>query len=151
MVTINISFQEGGLFFFWKVLFCPFKWNMVDCSAVNSRFSDPGTIIAGIGLTLVLLTEVDCGFKSTIDFCQQSECKPNTSNWCAERPFRGPRWREPQTRHGHWQRNWTSTGHHILPREFLILLLFTQMQIETKIDKKSRDRPFSQFRLILKF
>ena len=108
MVTINISFQEGGLFFFWKVLFCPFKWNMVDCSAVNSRFSDPGTIIAGIGLTLVLLTEVDCGFKSTIDFCQQSECKPNTSNWCAERPFRGPRWREPQTRHGHWQRNWTS-------------------------------------------
>ena len=50
---------------------------MVDCSAVNSRFSDPGTIIAGIGLTLALLTEVDC--------------KPNTSNWCAERPSRGPR------------------------------------------------------------
>lgn len=108
MVTINISFQEGSLFFFWKVLFCPFKWNMVDCSAVNSRFSDPGTIIAGIGLTLVLLTEVDCGFKSTVDFCQQSECKPNTSNWCAERPSTGPRWREPQMRHGRWQRNWTS-------------------------------------------
>ena len=43
------------------------------------------------------------------------------------------------------------TGHHILPREFLILLLFTQMQIETKIDQQSGDRPFCQSLLLLKF
>ena len=108
MVTINISFQEGSLFFFWKVLFLPFQMKYGRRLCCKFSFSDPGTIIAGIGLTLALLTEVDCSFKSTIDFCQQSECKPNISNWCAERPSMGPRWREPQMRHGHWQRNWTS-------------------------------------------
>ena len=50
---------------------------LTSARAPRRSFSTP---IAGIGLTLALLTEVDSGFKSTIDFCQQSECKPNTSN-----------------------------------------------------------------------
>ena len=42
---------------------------LTSARAHRRSFSTP---IAGIGLTLALLTEVDSGFKSTIDFCQQS-------------------------------------------------------------------------------
>ena len=60
---------------------------LTSARAHRRSFSTP---IAGIGLTLALLTEVDSGFKTTIDFCQQSECKPNTSNyssWIWKREF----------------------------------------------------------------